>query len=126
MTYLDKNGDFGKVGPPGALGEALKACGSCVCAVNGGEEGHRYPSSYDGQPHSGTHQRRIPTCADRARTERVDNRQEAVYTDAGEEEHAAVDVGDEGCSRYLTQFISEWPVAVNIVENLEWQCKHKY
>lgn len=98
LPHLDEDGDLGQVGPPGALGEALEAgCGS-VGPVDGGEEGHGYPSSHDGQPHGGTHQRRVPACADRAGTEGVDNSQEAVYTDAGEEEHAAIDVGDEGRS----------------------------
>lgn len=120
LTHLDEDGDFGQIGPPGALGEALKARGGSVCAVNGGEEGHWYPSTYDGQPHGGTHQRRVPARADGAGAERVDYRQEAVYADAGEKEHAAVDVGDEGCSRYLTQSVSKRPMAVNIVEDLEW------
>lgn len=40
LTHLNEDGDFGQVGPPGALGEALKACGGSGCAVNGGEEGH--------------------------------------------------------------------------------------
>lgn len=126
LTHLDEDGDFGQVGLPGALGEALKACGGSVCAVNGGEEGHGYSSSYDGQPHGGTHQRRVPARADGAGAERVDYRQEAVHADASEEEHAAVDVGDEGGSWHLTQSISEWPMAVNIVEDLERQREDKY
>lgn len=124
--HLDEDGDFGKVRPPGTLGEPLEAgCGS-VCAVDGGEKGHWYPSAHNGQPHGGTHQRRVPTCANRTGAERVDYCQEAVYANTGEEEHAAIDVGDEGCSWYLTQSISKWPVAVNIVEDLEWQRKNKY
>lgn len=126
LTHLDEDGDFGQVGLPGALGETLKTGGGSVCAVNGREEGHGYSSSDDGQPHGGTHQRRVPARADGAWAERVDYRQEAVYADAGEEEHAAVDVGDEGCSWHLTQSISEWPMAVNIVEDLEWQRENKY
>lgn len=126
MTYLNKDGDFGQVGPPGALRKALKACGCSVCAVDGGEEGHRYSSSYDGQPHSSTHQRCIPACADGAWAERVDYCQEAVHTDAGEEEHAAIDVGDESRSWHLTKSVSKRPVAVNIVEDLKRQRENKH
>lgn len=126
LPHLDEDGDFGQVRPPGALGEALKARGGSVCAVDGGEEGHWYSSAHDGQPHGSAHQRRVPARPDGAGAERVDYRQEAVYADAGEEEHAAVDVGDEGCSWHLTQTISKWPMAVNIVEDLEWQRKNKY
>ena len=126
ITHLDEDGDFGQVSPPGALGEALETRGGSVCAVDGGKEGHRYPAAYDGQPHGGTHQRRVPAGADGAGAERVDYRQEAVHTDAGQEEHAAIDVGDEGCSWYLAQPVSKWPVAVHIVEDLERQREDKY
>ncbi len=126
LTHFNEDGDFGQIGLPGALGEALKACGGSVCAVNGGEEGHWYSSPYNGQPHRGTHQCRVSACSDGAGAERVDYCQEAIYADAGEKEHAAVNVGDEGCSRYLTQSVPKWPVAVNIVKDLKWQRKNKY
>lgn len=125
-THLDEDGDFGQVGLPGALGEALEAGGGFVVAVNGGEEGHRYSSSDDGEPHAGTHQRCVLARADGARAERVDDCQEAVHADAGEEEHAAVDISDEGRSWYLTQSVSKGPMAVNIVEDLEWQREDKH
>lgn len=124
--HLDEDGDLRQVGLPGVLGKALEACGGFVSAVDGGEEGHRYASSHDGQPYGGTHERRVPPCANGARAERIDYRQEAVYTDAGEEEHAAIDVGNEGRSRNLTQSISKGPVAVHIVEDFEWQRKNKH
>jgi len=125
-VYLNEDGDFGQVGLPGALGKALEARGGSVFAVDGGKEGHWYPSAHDGQPHGHTHQRRIPARADGARAEWVNYRQEAVHTDAGEEEHAAIDVGDEGRSWNLTQSISKRPVAVHIVEDFERQRKNKH
>lgn len=124
--HLDKNGDFRQVGLPGVLGKALEACGGFVSAVDGREEGHRNASSHDGEPHGGAHQCRVPPRPDAAWTERIDYRQEAVHADAGEEEHAAIDVSDEGCSRNLTQSISKGPVAVHVVEDLERQRENKH
>lgn len=101
VTYLNEYGNFGQVGLPGFLGEAFKARRGSGGAVDGGEESDRYTSAHDGQPHGGAHQRRVSAGADGAGSERVDDGQEAVDADAGEEEHAAVDVGDEGRSRDL-------------------------
>lgn len=126
FTYLDEYGDFGQVGLPGFLGEAFKACCGSGGAVDGGEESNRYPSTYNGQPHSGTHQGCVSTSADGAGSERVDNGQEAVNADAGEEEHAAVDVGDEGCSWDFAQSIPKGPVLVDVVKDFERQCEDKH
>lgn len=126
ITYLNEYGDFRQVGPPRVLREAFKACRGSSCAVNGGEEGDGYPSAYDGQPHSGTHQRCVPACADRAGAERVDDGQEAVDADAGKEEHAAIDVGDERRSRYLAQSISKWPMSVHVVKDFKWQRENEH
>lgn len=126
FTYLDEYGDFGQVGFPGFLGEALKACCGSGGAVDGGEESDRYSSTHYGQPHSGTHQGCVSASADGAGSERVDNSQEAVNADAGEEEHAAVDVGDECRSRDFAQTVPEGPVLVDIVEDFKRQCEDKH
>ena len=125
-THLYEDGDFGQVVLPGFLGEALEAGGGAVGPVDGGEEGDGYPTAHDGQPHGGAHHRGVAARADGARTEGVHDGQEAVHADAGEEEHAAVDVGDEGRAGDLTQPVPERPVAVDVVEDLEGQCDHEH
>lgn len=120
-NQLNEDRDLGQVCPPGWLGEALKAGGASVGHIGGGEERNRDPTSQDKQPDPGTHNPGIAPGSYGTRTERVDDGQEAVHTDAGKEEHAAVDIGEKGRPWYLAKLISKGPVAVQVVEDLEGQ-----
>lgn len=124
-AYLNEDGDFRQICLPGFFWKAFKACSGSVFAVDGREESHRYSSTHNGQPYSSTNHCCVPASADGARAERIHYGQEAVYIDASEEKHAAIDVGDEGCSWNLAQSVSKWPVSIDIVEDLEWQSKNK-
>lgn len=119
--HLDEYGDLGQVGFPDPFGEPFEAGGAGVGHVGGGEERGRDSTAEDQDPNASTDDGRVPPGADGAGAEGVHDGQEAIHADAGEEQHAPVDVGEERRARDLAQAVPEGPVPVEVVKNLEGQ-----
>lgn len=94
------------------------------CGAVQQKSGRKAPREHQ-HPHGNTHYPGIPFGPERPWAKRVHDGQEAVHTDAREEEHAAVHVGVEERDGDLAESPSEGPVLVDEVEHPQWQCEDK-